>query len=385
MRVVLVIIGICIAISSFALAEESFPYEIPEDELVPIEQAIPQNDDYFVGEVIRVEDEQEETIEYMGTQPFFLQTLRVEFTSGPREGEEETIEYGVQLREQRLQEGDRVVLMIIGDRPFILERYRLPAIGAVVALFVFLAVLFAGWRGFMSLAGLGVTVAVILLYVIPQIMDGKNPLVVSIIASCMIVLVSIYLAHGFNRRTTVAVISTLGTVIIAIGAAQLFVRWVGLSGAGSQESYHLLASQAGFINLKGLLLGGIIIGALGILDDITTGQAAAVQEIWRANSTLSRRDLFRRGLRVGKEHIISLVNTLALAYIGASLPAILLFAVYERPWWVIANTEGIAEEIIRTIVGSAALVVAVPITTFLAVIWLRQKESPTAQQRTPAE
>jgi uncharacterized membrane protein len=216
-------------------------------------------------------------------------------------------------------------------------------------------------------------------------MDEKNPLIVSIVASCMIVLVSIYLAHGFNRRTTVAVVSTLVTVMVAIGAAQLFVHWVGLSGGGSQESYHLLASQVGFINLKGLLLGGIIIGALGILDDITTGQAAAVQEIWRANSTLSRRDLFGRGLRVGKEHIISLVNTLALAYIGASLPAILLFAVYERPWWVIANTESIAEEIIRTIVGSAALVVAVPITTLLAVMWLRQKEPPTAQQRTPAE
>ncbi len=182
----------------------------------------------------------------------------------------------------------------------------------------------------------------------------------------MIATVSIYVAHGFNRRTSVAVGGTLISICIAIGTSLLFV-WMGkLFGVGAEETLYLQTAGIGNINLQGLLLGGIIIGALGVLDDITTAQSAAVAEIADANPSLTSGELLKRGLSVGKEHITSLVNTLVLAYAGASFPALLLFVVYERPWWVVANTELIAEEIVRTLVGSIALMCAVPITTAIA-------------------
>ena len=124
----------------------------------------------------------------------------------------------------------------------------------------------------------------------------------------------------------------------------------------------------------------MIIGALGVLDDITTSQAAAVDEIRKANPALSRRELYKRGASVGKEHITSLINTLALAYVGASFPALLLFTVYERPWWVVANTEAIAEEVVRTLVGSVALMLAVPVTTWLAVYMFTRTAKKFPQQ-----
>jgi len=142
-----------------------------------------------------------------------------------------------------------------------------------------------------------------------------------------------------------------------------------LFGLGSEESLDLQYGALKNINLQGLLLAGIIIGALGVLDDITTAQTAAVAELKLANAKLSFDELYRRGMAVGKEHITSLVNTLALAYAGASLPMLLLFTVYQQPLWVTLNSEFVVEEVVRTVVGSLALTVAVPITTFLAAYW----------------
>lgn len=191
----------------------------------------------------------------------------------------------------------------------------------------------------------------------------------SMIGALVIALFSIYLAHGLNRRTTIALISTLLTLGIASGLAILFVKAGKLFGLGSEEAFYIqqLGSLAD-LNLQGLLLGGIILGALGVLDDITTAQTAAVYEIKRANSALTVRELYNRGISVGREHISSLVNTLFLAYAGASLPLFLFFTVggSTQPLWVTLNSEFIAEEVVRTLVGSIALMLAVPITTFLA-------------------
>ena len=203
----------------------------------------------------------------------------------------------------------------------------------------------------------------------PNIVNGSNPIIVFIVGGFLITFFSIYLGHGFNRRTSIAVLSTIITLVISIILSILAVNWAQLFGLGSEEAFLLQVGDLSGINLKGLLLGGMIIGILGVLDDITTAQSAAVEEIYRANPKLNKKELLKRGLSVGHEHIISLVNTLVLAYAGVSFPLLLLFSQSYTPTWVLLNSENIVEEIVRTLVGSSALVIAVPITTYLAVIF----------------
>jgi len=197
-------------------------------------------------------------------------------------------------------------------------------------------------------------------------MNGGNPLFVSLVGSMGILFFSLYLSHGFNKRTSVALVGTFITLIIATLAALVAVFSAQLFGLGSEEAISLLQGPLKNIDLQGLLLGGMIIGALGVLDDITTAQSATVEEIHRADPKLDVTELFKRGMSVGKEHIASLINTLALAYVGASLPLMILLSQRKFPFWVLLNSEFIVEEVLRTVIGSFALILAVPITTILA-------------------
>lgn len=335
-------------------------------------------DRFFRGEVIEILKEEDANVD-LPNAAAFSQVVKVKILESEFEGREVEIEYGGLKRTQRLEKGDSVVVIEAGGRAedvfYIFDKYRLTSLYIIIGFFFFMAVVFARWRGFTSLLGLGVSILVLVWYIVPQLMAGKNVLVVVLTGALAISMVSIYLAHGFNRRTTVALGSTLITVCIAMALSFLFV-WVSkLMGLGSEEAFYLQTMPIQDINLRGLLLGGIIIGTLGVLDDITTAQAAAVDEIAKANPKLGWRELMRRGASVGREHITSLVNTLVLAYVGASLPALLLFTAYERPFWVVMNTEVIAEEIVRTLVGSIALICAVPITTALAAHFLPKHSS----------
>lgn len=277
---------------------------------------------------------------------------------------------------QQLTEGDRVVVAVSeepdGTRYYVVDHLRLPALGAALAVFFALAILFSRRKGVGSIIGLAITAVVLARFVVPAIVAGANPLIVSLVGALVIALTSIYLAHGLSLRTSIAVGSTIVTLVIAWALAILFVTLARLTGMGSEESVYLQLAPIEQLNLRGLLLGGVILGALGVLDDITTGQAAAVDELRRANPALPARELYRRGLSIGSEHITSLVNTLFLAYAGASLPLFILFTIYnEVPLWVTLNSEFVAEEVVRTLVGSVALILAVPITTFSAAFLLR--------------
>ncbi len=252
---------------------------------------------------------------------------------------------------------------------FVTDIYRLPRLLIVFGLFILLIVVFSGFRGVTALAGLGFSIWLLLYYVVPSIAGGADPMTVSLISSVVIAGISLYLAHGFNRRTSISLASTLVTLVLAVIAAVSFVSLTKLFGLGSEESLELQYGAVNQLNLQGLLLAGIIIGALGVLDDITTAQTAAIEEIHRANPKLTFHDLYTRGMSVGREHITSLVNTLALAYAGASLPMLLLFTVYHQPLWVTLNSEFVVEEVVRTVVGSLALTLAVPITTLFAAYW----------------
>jgi uncharacterized membrane protein len=284
---------------------------------------------------------------------------------------------------QALAPGDRVVVALTeepdGPRYYVVDRYRLPPLALALGLFLALTLLFSRRRGLGSIVGLSITIVILTRFVVPRIVEGSNPLAVSLLGALAIVLTSIYLAHGFSLRTSIAVGSTVVTLLIAWVLAAVAVAAGRLSGLGSEESVYLQIAPLEALNLRGLLLGGIILGALGVLDDITTSQAAAVDELRRANPLLPVRELYRRGIVIGTEHITALVNTLFLAYAGASLPLFILFTIYnDAPLWVTLNSEFVAEEVVRTLVGSTALILAVPITTLGAAVVLSRRPAPGA-------
>jgi uncharacterized membrane protein len=223
------------------------------------------------------------------------------------------------------------------------------------------------FRGLAALAGLAVSIGVLIAFVLPAILDGRNPLAVAIVGSAAIAFLALYLAHGFTTMTTVALLGTLGALALTAILAQVFVGLTELSGFASEEAIVVQIGAAN-IDLRGIILGGVVIGALGAIDDMTVTQASAIWELRAASPRMSRGDLLRSGLRIGRDHVASTVNTLALAYAGASMPVMLLLVLSRQSLGTVANGEVIATEIVRTLVGSVGLVAAVPLTTWLAAV-----------------
>jgi uncharacterized membrane protein len=207
---------------------------------------------------------------------------------------------------------------------------------------------------------------VIIGYIIPHILGGEDPVKVSLIGSTVLLGVTLYLTYGWNLKTHASILSMLLTLAIAGGLSLLSVGITRLTGYGDESSMFLMQYSAVQIDPRGLLLGGMIIGTLGVLDDLVTSQSAAVVEIHDANPALGFRRVFEKAMRVGRDHVAATVNTLVLAYTGASLPLLLMFTLARGNYVYLLNSEYIAEEVVRTLVGSLALVAAVPIATFIA-------------------
>jgi len=320
-----------------------------------------------VQEVLREGEE-----EHLGNF-IFTQWLLVELLEGEDAGEVLEIPYRnafADEEEQRISVGEKIIVVQTeydGESSYrFFERYRLTPLWILFFFFIGVTLLVSGRRGLGSLVGLGVTLVVLTKWIVPQIVSGGNPVLVSFLGSVLIASLSVFLAHGFHKRTVLSWVSLLITLAISLALALFSVSFTHLFGMGSDEAIDLTLGYFGEVDLKGLLLGAIVIGALGILDDVVTTQVAAVEEIHNAHSRFSFWELYRRGLSVGKEHIASLVNTLVIAYAGASLPVFLFITTSENPLWVILNNEYMAEEIVRTLVGSTTLILAVPIATFLA-------------------
>lgn len=235
----------------------------------------------------------------------------------------------------------------------------------IAGVFAALVVLVARWRGIGALAGLGVTFFVVTGFMLPSILEGNSPVLVALAGGSVIVLTVLYVAHGLNARTTTALIGTLVSMVITGALAVLAVDLTNITGLASEETTYV-QNFAGQIDIRGLLLGGIILGALGVLNDVTITQASAVWEVHRAQPFQSRLELYRSGMRVGRDHIASTVYTLVLAYTGASLPLLILFILANRPFGDVATSSIVGEELVRTLVGSIGLILCVPITTALA-------------------
>ncbi len=250
----------------------------------------------------------------------------------------------------------------------IADPYRLPVLGWLAAAFLFLVIAFGGLpgvRGFASLCG---SIVLIFWLLIPGILGGYSPILVSIGVASLIIVVGSYITHGFTRTTTAAIAGMIGTVLATGALAYWAVTAAHLTGYSADESVYLVFDTHGSIDLVGLLFGGIMIGLLGVLYDIAIGQAIAIEELFRAGTSRDRAYVFRRALRIGREHIGALVNTLAIAYVGASLPLLLLVSNSASVGLSFTlNSEVFATEIIRILIGSIGLVLAVPITTIIAV------------------
>ncbi len=302
----------------------------------------------------------------------------------------------VQVLEARIMEGERSSEIIslqndyiplkIGDTFFlnflitidgreifsVRDVDRRPTLIIFSLLFAFTILIFGGWQGLRALLGLFGTFLVIIYILLPLLLNGYPPVLTSTLIATVVLFLAIYFTHGFNRESTVAFTGTILAVSITSVLAFLSVKIGRLSGFASDEAIYLNFSTFGQLDLSGLLLAGIIIGVLGVLDDIAITQSAVVSELYGTNPNLSKKEVYNKALRVGREHAGALVNTLALAYTGAALPLLMLFSISESSIGMIVNQEVFALEILRTIVGSIGLVLTIPITTLIAVFVLEK-------------
>jgi uncharacterized membrane protein len=246
----------------------------------------------------------------------------------------------------------------------------------LVFIFAGLIIWLSGRQGVRALLSLGVSILAIIFLLVPALLAGYSPALASLVISGLILSTTLFFTHGIKPRVVVTFFGTFSAVMITCAVAWIWVEWMRFSGFSHDASVYLNFATGGTLDITGLLLGSIIIGLLGILDDVSITQASVVQQLRNANPNFGFKDLYARAIKVGRDHVGSLVNTLALAYVGAALPMILLFAhSSEASIFDLINQEVIAAEILRIIVGSIGLVLAVPITTLMAAWYFKDKKA----------
>jgi uncharacterized membrane protein len=236
----------------------------------------------------------------------------------------------------------------------------------LAGIFALLVIIGGRLRGARALLGLGVSLAIVLVFIVPSIVEGNSALEVALIGSLAIMLTTISLTHGLGIKTLAASLGTATSLFLTAALASAFTEVTHLTGLSSDEAVFVRATSGAEISLQGLLLAGMVIGALGVLDDVTVTQASAVMAVKHANPGLGLRPLLQSGLSVGQDHVAATVNTLVLAYVGASLPVLLIFSIGDTPFFDAVNLEAVSEQIVAMLVGSIGLIAAVPVTTALA-------------------
>lgn len=304
-----------------------------------------------------------------------VQEITVEILEGTQAGRTVTFENEMVPVESDERIFINYMQTINGDEYFILMSVdRRPELIALAFLFVGLLIWFAGMQGVRALFSLGVSIAAILLLLVPALLNGWNPAIASLGIASLILAAVLFGTHGIKPRSVIAFIGTYCAVLITCVIAYIFTDAMRLSGLNTDEAIFLNFATRGSLDFAGLLLGSIIIGILGILDDVSITQASVVQEIKSANASLRTRELYKRAIRVGRDHVGSLVNTLALAYVGVSLPLILLFSRADSSISLTLNQEIVAAEIARILIGSVGLILAVPFTTIIAAWYYGNKD-----------
>jgi uncharacterized membrane protein len=307
----------------------------------------------------------------------------IRLETGPDEGSTSTLTLGGTLLEPQLEAGDQIRVApsapVPGELPPELREQagdasttytfsdferRTPMLWLAIA-FAVLVIAFGRLRGALSLLGLGASLAVILIFIVPAILEGEAPLAVAIFGSLAVMLLTIALAHGLGAKSLAAIVGTTASLLLVALLAEVFTDLTHLTGLASEEPA-LLQLGGVEVSFEGLLLAGMVIGALGVLDDVTVSQASTVMALRAANPSLRFRELYGRALDVGRDHVSATVNTLVLAYIGASLPVLLIFSSGDLGFVDAVNVELVAQEVVAALVGSIGLIAAVPVTTALA-------------------
>lgn len=334
------------------------------------------------AEVLRILEDRQESL---GGQAMRYQLLELRLAAGPDAGQTVTVETGdvASAGVPTYAVGDLVLVgadldMAGNPRYYIEDRVRRRPLALLFALFVAVVVVVARWRGLRSLLAMALSFAVIFLYLLPRLAAGDNPVLVAFLAALVMIPTTFYLSHGLNRKTSAAVAGTLVALAFTALLAVVAVDGALITGYASEEASFLQNLRPGALNIRGLLLASIVIGLSGILDDITVSQAAVVAQLRAAAGHLSLREVYLRAMDVGQDHIASLVNTLVLVYTSAALPLLLLFMYGGAPIGQVVSYEIVAEEIVRTLVASIGLVLAVPLTTAIACFLLRAEDAADA-------
>ncbi|MFC0435776.1 YibE/F family protein [Kutzneria buriramensis] len=284
----------------------------------------------------------------------------------------------------RFSVGDKVVLGYNGGDPNdpgsyqLLDFQRGFPLALLGVLFAAAVLILGRMQGLKALGALVLTFVVIVLFVLPAMLAGKDPLSVGVVGAALIMFMVLYLTHGLSARTSTAVVGTLVSLGLIGVLGWLFSAVANLTGL-DEDTANLITVLGHGIDARGLLLAGIVIGSVGVLDDVTVTQTSAVWELRRANPKLGWRELYAAGLRIGRDHMSSSVNTLVMAYAGAALPLLLAYAASGRGVSDVLTAETVAQELVRTLVGSIGLVASVPITTVLAALIARQEKIPVPE------
>ncbi len=336
--------------------------------------------EFYKGVVIEISEQGETEVDNYKS---YYQVVSVKILEGSEKGKTKNIENGKQFRmgkNQLLKVNQEIVIAKViypnGETIYsVYDFYRLNMIALFLIIFFIAIFLVGGKKGIGSTIGMLISLMIILFFIVPLILKGYDPLTITIIGSMIIILTTTYLAHGVSQKTTIALISTIVSLIFTAGFALCAIEFSSITGLGNEEAYSLQLGPTSFIDIRGLFLSGIIITTLGALNDITTTQSTTIYELRETNPKLSFMELFEKGLNVGKEHIASMVNTLILAYAGGAF-AVFIFLVLnpvKLPYWVILNNEIISDEIIKIISGSMGLLLSVPIVTIIAAYWFSNK------------
>ena len=311
------------------------------------------------------------------------QIARVNILEGEYAGIPMEIDYGKrQLRsdDYDLTVGSRVMVSISKTPDNVINAYfvdfvRTTPLFWLTIIFAVVIIVISRWKGVRALLSMAFSLYLIIDQIIPHILNGDDPLWVSIIGSIILLGVTLYLTYGWNLKTHSSVISMVLVLLLTGALSGLFVIFTKLNSTGDENVMFLMQMMEKPLNLRGLLLGGMIIGALGVLDDLVTTQSAAVFELHHANPNFGFRALYNSAMRIGQDHVAATVNTLVLAYAGASLPMLLMFSLGHGNYGYIINFSFIAEEVVRTLVGSLGLIAAVPLATAIAILFAQRAES----------
>ena len=328
------------------------------------------NKDIFRGKIIQIKEERIE--DSVAGIKIKVQDLLVAITI---DGEKK--EFSVINDFTPVKVGDKVFMkssLFGDDQTFeIIDLSREKGIIILTALFIFLVIITAGWKGFYSLIGLIFSLAVIIAFIVPMILKGYNPVTVGITGSILILLGTLYLSYGLHKKSISALIGITATLLFVGLLSNFTVQILRFTGFANEGALFLNMEAGNPINVVGLLMAGIIIAAIGVLDDVAVTQASTVFNISSINPSLSKINLFKKAMIVGKDHISAVINTLVLAYVGASLPLILLLSLRNMPIDYFVSFEMVSEEIVRTLIASSGLLLAVPLTTAIAVFFCKYK------------